>query len=202
MNQRDGSARLGSTSQPGQLRAAQLRLGSASRAAATLGQGATWQTCCPAGFMSKKFTTVQMNYCVFEMETIAILEALLKWEDKLLGRKVHIVMDHKALEFFKMQCHLNSRQAQWMEFLACFNFDIIYVKGEINLVVDTLSRYFENDLWDESLDVSQYVNADARLDPEGEELPWDRSEESRTMQDSDAVLHTENHLQQQHWALQ
>jgi len=75
-------------------------------------QGATWQTCCPAGFMSKKFSSAQMNYCVFEMETIAILEALLKWEDKLLGQQIHVVTDHKALKFFKMQRHLNSRQAQ------------------------------------------------------------------------------------------
>jgi hypothetical protein len=113
---------------------------------ATYGQGATWQTCRPAGFMSKKFTTVQMNYWVFKMETIAILEALLKWEDKLLGRKICIVTDHKALEFFKTQHHLNSRQAQWMEFLACFDFHITYIKGETNLVADSLSRYYENDL--------------------------------------------------------
>jgi RNase H-like domain found in reverse transcriptase len=44
------------------------------------------------------------------METIAILEALLKWEDKLLGCKLQIVTDHKALEFFKTQHCLNSRQ--------------------------------------------------------------------------------------------
>jgi hypothetical protein len=30
-------------------------------------------------------TAAQHNYRVFEMETITILEALLKWEDKLLG---------------------------------------------------------------------------------------------------------------------
>ena len=42
------------------------------------------------------------------METIAILEALLKREDKLLGGKVTVVTDHKALEFFKMQRHLNN----------------------------------------------------------------------------------------------
>ncbi len=72
----------------------------------------------PTGFMSKKFTLAQMNYRVFEMETIAILKALLKWEDKLLGRKIHIVTDHKALEFFKTQRRLNNRQARWMEFLA------------------------------------------------------------------------------------
>ena len=53
--------------------------------------------------MSKKFTAAQHNYHVFEMETIAILEALLKWEDKLIGNKIHIVTDHGALEFFKTQ---------------------------------------------------------------------------------------------------
>jgi hypothetical protein len=48
-------------------------------------QGPTWQTCRHAGFMSKKFMDAQWNYRVFEQETLAILEALLKWEDKLIG---------------------------------------------------------------------------------------------------------------------
>jgi hypothetical protein len=61
---------------------------------AMYGQGESWQTCRPAGFMSKKFTDAQQNYCVYKHETLAILEALLKWEDKLLGYWVHVVMDH------------------------------------------------------------------------------------------------------------
>jgi hypothetical protein len=51
---------------------------------AMYGQGPKWQGCCPAGFMSKKFTVAQHNYAVHELETLAILEALLKWEDKLI----------------------------------------------------------------------------------------------------------------------
>jgi len=151
---------------------------------AMYGQGETWQTCRPAGFMSKKFSSAQMNYRVFEMETIAILEALLKWEDKLLGRTLTVVTDHKALEFFKTQRRLNSRQARWMEFLARFDYDITYVKGETNLVADALSRYYESDNWDEAKDTPQYVNADARLDPEGEDLPWERFEETRAMRET------------------
>ena len=58
---------------------------SASGVGAVYGQGQSWQTCRLAGFMSKKFTSAQHNYRVLEMETIAILEALLKWEDKLIG---------------------------------------------------------------------------------------------------------------------
>jgi len=155
-------------------------------------QGETWQTCRPTGFMSKKFSSAQMNYQVFKMETIAILEALLKWEDKLLGRKITVVTDHKALEFFKMQRRLNSQQACWMEFLARFDYDIMYVKGETNLVADTLSRYYESDNWDEMKDTPQYVNTDAQLNPEGEDLPWDRFEETQAMRETGkehTVLH-------------
>jgi RNase H-like domain found in reverse transcriptase len=74
------------------------------------GQGLTWQTCRPAGFMSRKFTDAQRHYRVFEQETIAILEVLLKWEDKLIGYCIHVVTDHQALEFFKTQDRLSSRQ--------------------------------------------------------------------------------------------
>jgi hypothetical protein len=74
------------------------------------GQGPMWQKCHPAGFMSKKFTTAQQNYAVHELETLAILEALLKWEDKLIGYHIHVITDHKALEFFKTQINLSPHQ--------------------------------------------------------------------------------------------
>ena len=45
---------------------------------AMYGQGLAWNSCRPAGFMSKKFTSAQQNYAVHELETLAILEALIK----------------------------------------------------------------------------------------------------------------------------
>ena len=69
---------------------------STSGVGAFYGQGPKWETCRPAGFMSKKFQEAQFNYRVFEMETLAILEALLKWEDKLIGRKFKVVTDHSS----------------------------------------------------------------------------------------------------------
>ena len=144
---------------------------------AMYGQGPTWQTCRPAGFMSKKFTDAQRNYRVFEQETLAILEALLKWEDKLIGYRVHVVTDHQALEFFKTQLRLSSRQTRWMEYLSRFDFDIRYVKGNSNKVADALSRYYEHDSWADVPELHDYVNADVRLDPEHDDLPWDRFQE-------------------------
>jgi hypothetical protein len=89
--------------------------------------------------MSKKFTNAQQRYMVHELETLAILEALQKWEDKLVGHKFHVIMDHKALEFFQNQAQLSSRQRRWIDYLSRFDFDITYVKGEYNKVADCLS---------------------------------------------------------------
>ena len=73
---------------------------------AMYGQGESWDTCRPAGFLSKKFTSTQHNYCMHKHETLAVLEALMKWEDKLLGRKFMVVTNHKGLEYFKTQLNL------------------------------------------------------------------------------------------------
>ena len=146
---------------------------------AMYGQGLSWQMCQLAGFMSKKFMDAQQNYRVFEHETLAILEALLKWEDKLLGYCIHVVTDHRALEFFKTQSHLSSRQTRWMEYLARFDFDIRYIKGTLNKAADALSRYYEHDYWVEVPEIQDYVNADTRLDPEHDDLPLDCLREVR-----------------------
>src|SRR5688572_29979748 len=76
---------------------------------AMIAQGPTWQTARPASFMSKKFTDVQQNYFTYEHETLGFLEALLKWEDRLLGREFTIVTDHKALTWFQQTNHKGSR---------------------------------------------------------------------------------------------
>jgi len=112
---------------------------STSGVGAVYGQGPTWQTCRPTGFMSRKFSTAQHNYCVFEMETLAILEALLKWEDKLIENHLHVVTDHRALEFFKTQRRLSHRQMRWMEYFSRFDYNIQYIKGTSNKVADSLS---------------------------------------------------------------
>jgi RNase H-like domain found in reverse transcriptase/Reverse transcriptase (RNA-dependent DNA polymerase) len=75
---------------------------------AVYGQGPDWRTCRPAGFLSRKFSAAQQHYRTHEHETIAVLEALMKWEDKLLGRKFTLVTDHKGLEYFSTQASLSA----------------------------------------------------------------------------------------------
>ncbi|KAG6892531.1 hypothetical protein C0995_003296, partial [Termitomyces sp. Mi166 len=55
-----------------------------------------------------------------------------------------------------------------------YDFDITYVKGELNKVVDCLSQYFESDTPDDMHNIYNYVQADKWIDPEGEDLPLHR----------------------------
>jgi hypothetical protein len=134
------------------------------------GQGPTWDTCRPAGFISRKFTPAQMNYCTWEQELLGVLKALLCWEDKLLRLSFTIVTDHQALTFFNEAPMRSQRRMRWWEYIGCFSFEMKYLKGEKNKVADCLSRYFANNKPDERHDISAYVNADARLDLDGEDL--------------------------------
>ena len=114
--------------------------GSKAGVGAIYGQGPDWKTCWPAGFMSKKFSNAQQHYRTHKHETIAMLKALMKWEDKLLRCKFTLVTDHKGLEYFKTQKNLSDRQVRWWEFLSLFNYTIMHVNGVDNKVVDCRSH--------------------------------------------------------------
>jgi hypothetical protein len=131
--------------------------------------------------MSKKFTNAQHQYATYEHETLAILEGLLKWEDKLLGWKFTIITDHHTLEFFETQRDMSYRQRRWAEYLGRFNAKIVYVKGQKNKVADALSRYYQSDHADEQHPLHEYVNANTRLDRELDHLPRERVEEHLCM---------------------
>ena len=58
-----------------------------------------------------------------------------------------------------------------MDYMSKFDFDITYVKGELNKVVDCLSRYYESNTNVDIYDIHKYMWADAHIDPAGEDLP-------------------------------
>ncbi|GBE83164.1 Transposon Ty3-G Gag-Pol polyprotein [Sparassis crispa] len=67
-----------------------------------------------------------------------------------------------------------NRQIRWNEYMSQFQYKIQYVEGATNKVVDCLLRYYENDNADEFAPIQYYANADARLDPEWDDLPSNR----------------------------
>jgi hypothetical protein len=130
----------------------------------------------PAGFMLKKFTSAQRNYFMYEHKTLGVLEALLKWEDKLIGLTINIVTDHKVFQTFRTKAHAGPRQIRWSGYLERFRYTLHYVPGKSNKVADAFSRLYENLLCANDAD---YVQADVRLDPDGDELTTERLEESK-----------------------
>jgi hypothetical protein len=58
-----------------------------------------------------------MNYCTWEQELLGVLEALLRWEDKLLGLSFTIVTDHQALTFFNEAPTRSQRCMRWWEYV-------------------------------------------------------------------------------------
>jgi len=48
--------------------------------------------------------------------------------------------DHCSMKYLFDQSRFNARQARWMALINEFDFEIKYIKGKKNKVVDTLSR--------------------------------------------------------------
>ncbi|CAF2136424.1 unnamed protein product [Rotaria magnacalcarata] len=94
----------------------------------------------PIAYLSKKFTTTQMNWPATEQECYAIIFAIEKWHKYLDGRPFIIETDHKPLLPFNMKQQLNSKCERWRLKLQQYQFTIRYIKGKHNTVADYLSR--------------------------------------------------------------
>ena len=115
--------------------------------------------------------SAQHNYRMQKHETLAVLEALMKWENTPLGRKFTVVTDHKGLEYLKTQPNLLLRQTRWWDYLSCFNYNTIHIDGTRNQVADSLSYYYEYDTIEDEYPNSKFIKADELLDPDGELIP-------------------------------
>ena len=94
----------------------------------------------PIAFLSKKMLPAETRYPVHEQELLAIIHALSSWKHYLYGTKFKVMTDHHSLRYFKTQQNLSGRQSRWKDTIANFDFDIEYMKGELNPVADGLSR--------------------------------------------------------------
>jgi hypothetical protein len=62
-----------------------------------------------------------------------------------LGKRFQIKIDHQSLKYFLEQ-HLSSpEQQKWVTKLFGYDYEIIYKKGKDNVVVDALSRKYEDE---------------------------------------------------------
>jgi len=93
-------------------------------------------------FLSRKLSSEEFNYDVFDKEMLAIVFVLQRWRHFLQGSefKTMIFSNHQNLSYFTENITLNRRQARWAEILQEYSFTIVYRKGSQILKADILSR--------------------------------------------------------------
>lgn len=92
-------------------------------------------------FLSRSLHGPELNYTTTEKELLAIVYALQRSRIYLLGNKITVRTDHKALTFLKHCRFMNDRMLRWQLFIQQFDVTIEHVKGTQNTVADILSRY-------------------------------------------------------------
>lgn len=90
------------------------------------------------GIFSGKFTEVQSKYDVMEREFLGILKALMHFERITFQNHITIITDNKNLLYDSPAT--NSRTQRWKICLSRFNHTFKYMKGENNIIPDSLSR--------------------------------------------------------------
>ena len=68
------------------------------------------------------------------------MHALINFRQYLVGNKFVVKTDHNSLRYFLSQKDLNETKQNLVSKIQAFEFDIEYVKGKNNVVVDALSR--------------------------------------------------------------
>lgn len=91
-------------------------------------------------YFSKRTSPAEAKYCSYDLETLAIYNALRKFRVYLLGIQFKIITDCNAIKSTANKKDLSPRVARWWTYLQDFNFEIVYKKGKYIGHVDFLSN--------------------------------------------------------------
>ena len=91
----------------------------------------------PIAFYSRKLNPAQTRYTTTERELLAIVETLKEFKNILLGQRIRVYTDHKNLTYKTFN---TDRVLRWRLILEEFSPELIYIKGQNNVIADALSR--------------------------------------------------------------
>ena len=83
----------------------------------------------PVAFASWLLNKAQCNYSTTDREMLAIILALRKWWDFVLGRSIHVESDHMPLKGYSVPKDPHGRLAHWLAELQGYNIIVDYIKG-------------------------------------------------------------------------
>lgn len=68
----------------------------------------------PIAYESRKLMQAERLYSIYDKEMLAIVHALTKFRQYLVGAKFTVRIDHNSLKYFLEQRDLNERQQKWV----------------------------------------------------------------------------------------
>ncbi|GFU33840.1 retrovirus-related Pol polyprotein from transposon 17.6 [Trichonephila clavipes] len=92
-------------------------------------------------YFSRKTTVQQEKYSSYELEVLAIIEALKKFRSYLLGTKFKIITDCDAFQKTMHKKDLPTKIARWALMLEEFDYEVCHRPGRQMKQDDALSRY-------------------------------------------------------------
>lgn len=95
----------------------------------------------PIRYDSRLLTPAEKNYCISEIECLAIIYATIKCEKYLLGVYFTIISDHAALQWLATKENLSTRLNRWSLHMTKFDYSVVYKSGVNMKDADCLSRY-------------------------------------------------------------
>ena len=100
----------------------------------------------PIQFASRSLNSAERNYSACEREAVGVIFALRKFRLFLLSEhRFDLVTDHQALRYAFAKKDVHGRLARWMNFLAEYNYRVVYKPGKENCAADFLSRHAHSD---------------------------------------------------------
>lgn len=96
----------------------------------------------PLGFFSRKLSSGEQRYCTYDRELLAIFASIQFFQHMLECRNFTIKTDHKPLIYAFKQKHDKApeRRHRQLDYISQYSTDIVYLKGDDNIVADALSR--------------------------------------------------------------
>ena len=100
----------------------------------------------PVGYFSRKLSSTQLRWDVYEREIYSVVAALEHWQMHLKGTALPIAVftDHRSLEYLTDQV-LTPKQSRWLTFLSDFRFFVKWIPADENAAADALSRRSDHD---------------------------------------------------------
>jgi hypothetical protein len=99
----------------------------------------------PLAFTNKQLFERNLGKSIYEKEMLAILHVVDILHPYLLGKRFQIKTNHQSLKYFLEQCISSLEKQKWVTNLFGYDYEIIYKKGKDNVVVDALSRKYEDE---------------------------------------------------------